>query len=145
MAVNPIIEFFSRDLVPEYCQGVESSAVYIALPFFVESRHGCSNTRLPHLPLHRHAEEIILTFLKLNINIGLCRPKAVTLTGLQSYKMFEVLPIVRINKRVGLRRILSFRPLRDSFPYRLVTGIPLKQEVLNPLQSKVRTPPPHLC
>ena len=40
MPVNPIIECFSRNLVPEYCQGLESSAVYIAPPFVVELLHG---------------------------------------------------------------------------------------------------------
>jgi len=33
MAVNPIIDCFWRDLVPEYCQGLESSVVYTAPPF----------------------------------------------------------------------------------------------------------------
>jgi len=35
MAVNPTTEYFSRDLVPEYCHGLESSAVYTAPPIFV--------------------------------------------------------------------------------------------------------------
>jgi hypothetical protein len=43
--------------------------------------------------------------------------------------MFEVLIIVRINKRVGLRGILNFRLLRDTFPYWLARGIPLKEGV----------------
>ena len=63
MAVNPTIECFSRDLIPEYCQGLESSAVYIAPHIFVESLHGHSNRSLPRLLLHMHAEEIIPTFL----------------------------------------------------------------------------------
>jgi len=50
MAVNPIIECFSRDLVPEYYQGSESSAVYTAPPLFVESLPGRSNMSLPCLP-----------------------------------------------------------------------------------------------
>jgi len=64
-----------------------------------------------------HAEDIIPTFLTSNIYIGICLPKALTLTPLQSYEMFEVLLIVRINKSVGLRGILNFRLLRDAFPY----------------------------
>jgi len=102
MPVNPIIECFSRDLVPEYCQGLEASAVSSAPPFFVESLLGRSNRSLPHLPLHMHAEEIILTFLTSNIYIRLRLRNALTLTQLRSYKMFEVLLIVRINKSVGL-------------------------------------------
>jgi len=144
MAVNPIIECFGRDLVPEYCQGLESGTVYTAPPFFVESVQGRSNRSLPRLPLHMHAEDIIPTFLKLNIYIGICLPKALTLARLRSYEMFEVLLIVRINKSVGLRGILNFRLLRDAFPSRLARGIPLKERVSDPLQSKVRTPPPHL-
>jgi len=144
MGVNPIIECFWRDLVPEYCQGLESSAVYTAPPFFVESVYGHSNRSLPRLPLHMHAEDIIPTFLTSNIYIRICLPKALTLTRLQSYEMFEDLPIVRITKSVRLRGILNFRQLRDAFQYRLPRGIPLKEGVPYPLQSKVRTPPPHL-
>jgi len=144
MAVNPIIECFWRDLIPEYCQGLESSAVYTAPHFFVESVHSRSNRSLPRLPLHMHAEDIIPTFLTSNIYIGICLPEALTLTRLQSHEMFEVLLIVGINKSVGLRGILNFRRLRDAFPYRLARGIPLKEGVSYPLQSKVRTPPPHL-
>ena len=33
MAVNPIIECFGRDLIPDYCHSIESSAVYTAPPF----------------------------------------------------------------------------------------------------------------
>jgi len=142
--VNPIIECFSRDLVTEYCQGLASSAVHTAPPFFVETLHGRSNRSLPRLPLHMHAQAIVPTFLMSNIYIGLCIPKALTLTRLRSYEMFEVLLIVIINKSVGLRGILNFRLLRDAFPYRLARGIPLKERVPYPLPSKVRTPPPHL-
>jgi len=144
MAVNPIIECFGRDLVPEYCQGLKSSAVFTVPPFFVESLHGRSNRSLPRLPLHMHAEDIIPTFLTSNIYIGLCLPKALTLTRLRSYEMFEVLLIVRINKSVGLRGILNFHLLRKVFQCRLARGISLKEGVLYLLQSKVRTPPPHL-
>jgi hypothetical protein len=44
-------------------------------------------------------------------------------------KMFEVLPIVRINKCMGLWGILNFRLLRDAFPYWLASGIPLREGV----------------
>jgi len=90
------------------------------------------------------AEDIISTFLMSNIYIGLCLPKALTLTRLRSYKLFEVLLIVRINNSVGLQGIVNFRMLGDAFPYWLARGIPLKEGVPYPLQSKVRTPPPHL-
>jgi hypothetical protein len=144
MPGNPMIECFSRDLVPEYCQDFEASAVSTAPLFFVESLHGRSSRSLPHLPLHMQAEEIIPTFLTSNIYIGLCLPKALTLTRPRLYKMFDVLLIIRINKRVGLRGILNFHLQKDAFPYRLARGIPLKEGVLYPLQSKVRTPPPFL-
>jgi len=88
--------------------GVEASAVTTAPPFLVESLHGRSNSSLPRLPLHMHTEDIIPTCLTSNIYIGLCLPKARTLTRLRSYEMFEVLLIVRFNKRVGLRGILNF-------------------------------------
>jgi len=70
MAVNPIIECFGRDFVPEYCHGLESSAVYTATSFFIESLHGHSNRSLPRLPLHMHAEKIIPTVLTSNIHNG---------------------------------------------------------------------------
>ena len=69
MAVNPIIECFSKDLVTEYCPGLESSAFYTEPPFFVKTLPGRSNRSLPRLPLHMHAQEIIPTFLTWNINI----------------------------------------------------------------------------
>jgi len=144
LAVNPIVECFTRDLVPEYCQGLESSMVNTPPPFFKQSLHGCSNRSLSRLPLHIHVEEIILIYSTLNINIGLCIPKALTLTRLWSYEMVEFWLIVWINNSVFLRRILSFHQLSDAFPYQLARGIPLKEGVPYPLQSKVRTPPPHL-
>jgi len=58
--------------------------------------------------------------------------------------MFEVLLIVRINNSVGLEGIGNFPLLRDAFPYWLARGIPLEEGVPYALQSKVRTPPPHL-
>jgi len=92
-----------------------------------------------------HAKKIIPRFLTSNIYIGLCLPKALTLTHLWSYKMFEVLLTVRINTSVGLQEILNFPLLSDAFPYQLARGIPLKEGVLYLLQYKVRTPPFHLC
>jgi len=83
MTVDPIIEWFSRDLIPEYCQGIETSAVYTVPPFCVESLPGHSNWSLPCLPLHIHAEENFPAFLTSNINIGLCLPTDLTLTQLQ--------------------------------------------------------------
>jgi len=90
-----------------------------------------------------HAEGIIPTFLKSNIYIGICLPKTLTLTRLRAYETFEFLLIVTINENVGLRGMLNFCLLRDAFPYRLARGILLKEGVLYPLHSKVRTPPPH--
>jgi len=69
MAVNPIIECFSRDLVPKYCHSLELSAVYTAPPFFVESLPGRPDRSLPRLPLHMHGERIVPTFLTSNIYI----------------------------------------------------------------------------
>jgi len=91
-----------------------------------------------------HAQAIVPTFLTTDIYIGLCIPKALTLKRLRSYKMFEVLLIIRIIKSVGLRGILNFHLLRDAFPHRLARGIPPKEGVRYPLHSKVRTLPPHL-
>ena len=145
IAVNPIMDCISRNLVPKYCQGIESSTVYTAPPFCVESLCGRSNRSPPCLPLHMHAEEIIPTYLGSSIYIGLFLPKPITLTQLRAYEMFEVLLIVRINKTVGVRGILNFRMLRDVYPYRVARGIPLKEGVLYPLQFKVRTAPRHLC
>jgi len=59
MAVNPIIQCFSRDLVTKSCQGLESRVVSTGPPFFLECLHGRSNRCLPRLPLHMHAEDII--------------------------------------------------------------------------------------
>jgi len=144
MAVEPRIECFSRDLIPEYWHGLGSSTVYTALPVFVKSLPGRSNRCLLRLPLHMHAEEIVPALLTSNIYIGLCLPKALTVTRHRSYKTFEVFPIVTIDQSVGLGGILDFPLLGGLFPYRLARGIPLKEGVPWPLQSKVRTPPPHL-
>jgi len=143
MAVNPIIECFWRDLVPEYCQGLESSTVCTGPRSFVESVLGHSNMSLHRLLLDMHAEDIIPTFLTSNIYIEKCLPKVLALTRLRSYEMFEDFLIVRINKSVGHRGILNIYLVRDTFPYRLARGIPLKEGVPYTLQSKVRTPPPH--
>jgi len=80
MAINPIIECFSRNLVIEYCEGLKSSAVYTAPPIFVKTLHGCSNRIQPPLPLHGHAQATICTVLTLNISMRLCLPNALTLT-----------------------------------------------------------------
>jgi len=82
MAVNPIIGWFSTDLIPEYCHDFDSSAVYTPPPFSVEYVPGLLNRNLPRPPWHMHAEEIIPTFLRLNIDIKLCLPKDCTLTRL---------------------------------------------------------------
>jgi len=129
MAVNPIIECFSRDLVTEYCQGLESSMVYTAPPFSVETLPGHSNRSQLRLPLPMHAHESIPTFLTSNIYIGLLLPKALTLTRLRSYEMFKVLLIVRIKNSVGGEGIVNIRLLRDAVPYRLARGIPHKEGV----------------
>jgi len=144
MAVSPRMEWFSKYLIPEYCQGLESSAVYTAPPLVVETHRCCSNWSLPRLPLHLNAQAVIPTFLTLNIYIGIYLPKSLTLTWLRLYKMFEVLPIVRISKVVGLWRILNFHLLRFRLKYWLAKGIPLKKGVQQPLQSKFRTPHPYL-
>jgi hypothetical protein len=70
MAVNPRIERFCRDLMPEYCHGLESSAVNTVAHFFVESFHGRSNRSPPRLPLYIHAEDIIPRVITSNIHIG---------------------------------------------------------------------------
>jgi hypothetical protein len=57
MVVNRMIECFARDLVPECCKGLESSAANNAPQIFVESLQGDSNRSLPSLPFHMHAEE----------------------------------------------------------------------------------------
>jgi len=110
----------------------------------VKSVHGHLNWSLPCLPLHIHAEDIIPTFLTSNIYVTIWRPEAPTLKRCWSYEMFEVLLIVIINKCMGLQGILNFRLLRDAFPYRLARGIPRKEGDPYALQSKVRTPPPHV-
>jgi len=144
MIVNPIIECCSMDLIPGYCQCSMSSAIYTAPSFFVDSLHGHPNRSLPCLALHMYAEEIIPTFVMLNIYIDLCLPKPITLTRLRSYEMFDVLVNVRINQSVGIWGILNLRLLRDAFLYWLARGIPLNVGVQSALQSRVRTPPRHL-
>jgi len=143
MAVNPIIECLSRDLVSEYCNSLESSAVYTVPPWLIESLPGRSNRSLPLLRLNMQADEIIPTFPLSKIYIRLCLPNALTLTRLQSYEMLKVLLIVRINISGGIKAILKFPLHRDEFPYRRAWEIPLTQGVPYPLQCKVRTPPPH--
>jgi len=115
MAANPVMECFSRDLATENCLGLQSIAVHIVPPCVVETLDSRSNRSLPCLPLHMHAQPIILTLLMLNIIIGLCITNALTLMRLRSYEMFEVSPMFRINRIVGLREILNFRLLREVF------------------------------
>jgi hypothetical protein len=117
MAVNPIIECISRDLVTEECQGLESSRVYTVSPFFVESFHGRSNRSLPRLVLHMPPDEMFPTFITTNIYIRQCHPKTLTLTLLHSANMFEVILIAGINTIVGLQGIRNFRALRNVIPY----------------------------
>jgi len=144
MAVNLIIECFWRDLVPEYCHGLESSTFHTTPPIFVKSVHGRSNRSPPRLPLPVHAEDIIPTLLTSTIYIGICLPKAITLTRPRSYEMFKVSLIIRMNKTVGIQWILNFHLLRDTFLYRLARVIPPKEGVPYPLQYTVRTLPHHL-
>jgi hypothetical protein len=40
MPVNPIIQYFSRDLLAEYCQGIEARAISTVPPLSVEYLHG---------------------------------------------------------------------------------------------------------
>jgi len=145
MAVNPIIEFFSRDQVPKYCQSEESSTDYTSPPWFLEYLLCHSKSNLPHLVLHKHAEEVIPTFVTSIIDIGLCLPEAVKLSWLRSYKLFQVLPIIRINNSVGLSGIFYFPLLGETFPYQPARGIDLKEGVLFPQQSKVGTRSRHLA
>jgi hypothetical protein len=109
MQVSSIIESFSRDLVPEYCQSFKSGAGCTAHPCFIESLYGCSNRSLPCLPLHMHAEQIIPIFLTSNLDSGLHVAKAPNLTELWLYEMFEVFEIVRINQSMSRGAILNYR------------------------------------
>jgi hypothetical protein len=133
-----------RDLVPKYCQGLESSSVYTAPPIFVECVDGRSNRNLPRQPLNMHADDIIPSSLTSKINTRISLSKGLNQTRLWSYKMFEVLVLVRIDNSVALWGIHNFHLLRHVFPYRLARGIPLKEGFWYPLQSKVITAPPHL-
>ena len=129
---------------PKYCQGLESCAVCTVPLCFVESIQGWSNWSRPRLPLHMHAEDSIPTFSTLDIHIGICLPKALTITRLPSYDMLKLMRMVRINRSVGHLGIRNFRLLRDAFPYWLVRSIPLKEGVPYPLQCKVTTPAAYL-
>jgi len=108
MALNPIMECFSRDLVTEYCHGLETSTVHTAPPVFVETHPGRSNRSLPCLPLHLDAQANIPQFVTSNSYIGLWLPKCLTLTRLWSYVIFDVLLLVRNIKIVGLGGILNY-------------------------------------
>jgi len=78
MVGNRTIEYLSRDLIPEYCQGLVSSVVHASTHFCVKSLHGHLNSSRPPLLLCMHAEEIIDTFSMSNIYMELCLPKAIT-------------------------------------------------------------------
>jgi hypothetical protein len=69
------------------------------------------------------AAEIRPTFSMSNIYIGLCLPKALSLTPLRSYELF------RNNKSISLQGILRFPLQRDGFPHRLGRRITLKEGV----------------
>jgi hypothetical protein len=69
------------------------------------------------VPLHVQAKKTITGLLMSNIYIGICHPKALTITQLWSYDMFEVLLIVSINNGVAVRGIVHFHLLSDSSPY----------------------------
>jgi len=144
MAVNPMIEWFSRDLVPADCPTSESCTVYIAHPFFTKSLPGRANTSLHCLLLNLYTTTFLPLFVTSNIYIRQCITKSFSRTRLWSYKMFNVLLVFRINKRVDHQGIINFHLLRDTFPHQLAREIPFKEEVLSPLQTKGRTAPPHL-
>jgi len=129
MAVDHIIVSFSRDLIPKYCHGLQTTAVHSAHHIFVESLPGRSNRSLPRLRLPMDVEKIIDTFSTSNIYIALCLPKAITLPRLWSEEMFEVLLIIRLNTCLDVGGILNFPRLRDAFPGRLVRGITYKEGV----------------
>jgi hypothetical protein len=76
-----------------------------------------------------HPDDIIPTFPTSNIFLGLRLPKSLTPTDLWSYKMFEVMLIVRINNSMADRRILNFPMLRDTVAYHLARGILFKEGV----------------
>jgi hypothetical protein len=57
------------DLVPENCQSLVSSPDYTAPPLFVEAVNGLLNMSLPRLPLNMDAEDMIPTFVMLNVSI----------------------------------------------------------------------------
>ena len=145
MAVNTMIECFLRDFVPKYCHRSECSTVYPAPLFWFEFIAGRSHWSLPCLELPMHAEEYFPTLLTSNITIALCIAKAPTLPKLRSNQMFHVLTILEMNKSLCLQRILDFPLLTYEVQYRLVRGIAVKERVPQPVQSKFRTPPPHLC
>jgi len=141
MAGNPMLNAFQGISSTSIITGesnLESNAVCTVPPFCFKSLPGHSNRSLSHLPLPIHAEDIIPTYVNWNTYIGLCWPKALTLTRLRSDELF-------INiKSVVLRVILSFPLLRHGFLHRLARGIPLKEGVPWIVQSMVRTPRPHL-
>jgi hypothetical protein len=89
MAINTFPGFFARDIIPEYCDGFESSEVHSGPSFFVEFLPSSSNRSIPHLALSVHAKEIICIFIKSSSYIPLCHLRSLTWTQPRSYKMFE--------------------------------------------------------
>jgi len=129
MAVNPRIEYFSSNLIPEYLQSVECSTTYTVLHFFVKCLPCRSNRSPPRLLLQMQVDEIIPTFSTSNIYIGHYLPTELTLPWPQSYEIFEVLLNISINNSIGLRGFLNFCMLIHTFLYWLARGIPLKASV----------------
>jgi hypothetical protein len=85
--------------------------VHTGLHFFDETLRGCSNSSLPPLLLHMHAQAIIPTFLTSNIHIGLCFPKVLPLTQLHQQNV----------NRSG-RHTLTSQALRSTSPVLLSTS-----------------------
>jgi hypothetical protein len=69
--------------------------------------------------LHVQAKKTFTGLLMSKIYIRICHPKALTITRLSSYDMFEVLLIGSINNSVAVRGIVHFHLLSNSSPYRL--------------------------
>jgi len=129
MAVNPMIEYFSRDLIPEYCHGINSNKVYTAAPFFVESIPGRSNRSLPHLPLH-------FAFIGNHSYIPKVQQLYRTMTSQSpnpdtTRVVQNVLRVANCQNQQNREPwgIHNFPLLRDAFPYHMARAIPLKQGV----------------
>jgi len=143
MAVNPIIERYSWDVVSAYCHGLESCVICIVPPYCFQFLPGRSNTSLSHLLLNMHTGDHIPTCLISNIYIGLYLPKAPTLTGLQWCKMFPSRLIISNRKCVDLWRILNVPLLSDAFQFCLGRGIPLMEGAWNIYNLMSELHPPY--